>query len=114
MGHQTSVSVEDEFWSCLKEIAKQEEIKVCNLITKLDVKRSGNLSSAIRLYVLEYLQKQLQEYKKKEDAKKNSVNRKKSKRGGFEPMHQEPNSSESENASGNDSDCNTGDNFIGE
>jgi len=55
-GHKTSVSLEDVFWSDLKQIAHAEETTLSELIAKIDESRQrGNLSSAIRLYVLEHI-----------------------------------------------------------
>ena len=55
-GHKTSVSLEDAFWSDLKQIAHTEEATLSELIAKIDESRQrGNLSSAIRLYVLEHI-----------------------------------------------------------
>ena len=51
-GHRTSVSLEPEFWNCLKEIAEQRGLSINKLIGEIDRERSGNLSSAIRVYVL--------------------------------------------------------------
>jgi predicted DNA-binding ribbon-helix-helix protein len=57
-GHRTSVSVEEEFWTELKAIAAKEGRAVNDLLTELDVARGGNLSSAIRLYVLHRIKAQ--------------------------------------------------------
>jgi predicted DNA-binding ribbon-helix-helix protein len=55
-GHKTSVSLEDAFWSELKEIAYRQQETVSKLITQIDeTRQQGNLSSAIRLYVLEHI-----------------------------------------------------------
>jgi len=52
--HKTSVSLEDPFWSGLKEIAHSERATVSELVAKIDGTRErGNLSSAIRLFVLD-------------------------------------------------------------
>jgi predicted DNA-binding ribbon-helix-helix protein len=52
--HKTSVSLEDPFWSGLKEIAHSQRAKLSELVAKIDGKREhGNLSSAIRLSVLD-------------------------------------------------------------
>jgi predicted DNA-binding ribbon-helix-helix protein len=54
-GHKTSVSLEDEFWKGLQEIAKQREKTLSHLIASIDDSRQhANLSSAIRLYVLDF------------------------------------------------------------
>ena len=56
-GHKTSVSLEEPFWSAIKEIAAAERKTVSELVKFIDQGRSadraGNLSSAIRLYVLD-------------------------------------------------------------
>ena len=54
-GHQTSVSIEDAFWNHLVRIAREQGQSINSLITQLDVDRTGNLSSAIRIYVLNQL-----------------------------------------------------------
>jgi len=52
-GQPTSVSLEDPFWQALKEIAAKQNIAVQDLVLKIDKGRThGNLSSAIRVYVL--------------------------------------------------------------
>lgn len=51
-GHATSVSVESEFWEALREIAAARAVSVTQLIAEIDDTRRGNLSSAIRLFVL--------------------------------------------------------------
>ena len=56
-GHATSFSLEDEFWLELKQIAKQKQTSVLSLIKELDEKRQENLSSAIRVFVLNELKK---------------------------------------------------------
>jgi predicted DNA-binding ribbon-helix-helix protein len=52
-GHATSVSLEPAFWEALCEIAAGRRRSVNALLTEIDAERSGNLSSAIRLFVLE-------------------------------------------------------------
>jgi predicted DNA-binding ribbon-helix-helix protein len=52
-GHKTSVSLEDEFWKSLKEIAGQRSMTLAQLVAAIDGNRQHpNLSSAIRLFVL--------------------------------------------------------------
>jgi predicted DNA-binding ribbon-helix-helix protein len=54
-GHKTSVSLEDDFWTGLKEIASERHVTLSNMVSKIDGgRRQGNLSSAIRLFVLGY------------------------------------------------------------
>ncbi len=53
--HKTSVSLEDAFWSALKEIAAQRDMTLSDLVASIDTdRRHGNLSSAIRIYVLDH------------------------------------------------------------
>jgi predicted DNA-binding ribbon-helix-helix protein len=53
-GHKTSISLEDAFWSGLKEIAKTHNRNLSVIVGDIDSeRRCGNLSSAIRLFVLE-------------------------------------------------------------
>jgi predicted DNA-binding ribbon-helix-helix protein len=53
--HKTSVSLEDEFWSSLREIALKEGTGLKDLITEIDSRRGhANLSCAKRLYVLDH------------------------------------------------------------
>lgn len=54
-GHKTSVSLEAAFWDELRTIATARDTSVNALIAEIDQSRGGNLSSAIRLYVLEWL-----------------------------------------------------------
>ena len=55
-GHKTSVTLEDAFWSELKEIAHGQGATVSTLVAQIDDKRQqGNLSSAVRLFVLEHM-----------------------------------------------------------
>ena len=51
-GHMTSVSLEDEFWNELSQIADKRSISLASLVGEIDSRRSGGLSSAIRLFVL--------------------------------------------------------------
>jgi predicted DNA-binding ribbon-helix-helix protein len=54
-GHKTSVSLEDAFWTSLKYIANERDMTLSELVGTIDTERSqGNLSSAIRLFVLDY------------------------------------------------------------
>jgi predicted DNA-binding ribbon-helix-helix protein len=58
-GHRTSVSLENAFWDALKVIAGRKNFTVNQLVTEIDKQRNGNLSSAIRVYVLTSLQTDL-------------------------------------------------------
>ena len=56
-GHKTSVSLEDAFWNGLKAIAKVRKINLSDLVASIDTQRQhANLSSAIRLFVLDFYQ----------------------------------------------------------
>jgi predicted DNA-binding ribbon-helix-helix protein len=53
-GHKTSVSLEDAFWDELKLFAEQQRMTLSSVVNDIDTRRDGgNLSSAIRLFVLE-------------------------------------------------------------
>ena len=54
-GHRTSVSLEAPFWDALKEIATARGLSLNDLIAEVDRNRAGNLSSALRLFVLAVL-----------------------------------------------------------
>jgi predicted DNA-binding ribbon-helix-helix protein len=59
-GHKTSVSLEDAFWQGLKEIAGGRDMTLSELVAAIDSeRRQGNLSSAIRLFVLDFFRRQL-------------------------------------------------------
>jgi predicted DNA-binding ribbon-helix-helix protein len=54
-GHKTSVSLEDAFWRGLKEIAAERDVTLSEMVSAIDSNRAnGNLSSAIRLFVLDH------------------------------------------------------------
>lgn len=53
-GHKTSISLEDAFWEAARDIAVRKGISVGGLIEMINVSRNAhNLSSAIRVFVLE-------------------------------------------------------------
>ena len=59
-GHKTSVSLEDAFWKGLKEIANSRQMTLSDLVATIDTDRhNGNLSSAIRLFVLDHYRMQI-------------------------------------------------------
>lgn len=61
-GRKTSVSLEDAFWLRLKEVAASRHMTVSDLVASIDSRReTGNLSSALRLFVLESYQQRLEE-----------------------------------------------------
>lgn len=57
-GHQTSVTLEDPFWEALNAMASRHRVPIAHLIADIDRRRSPgtNLSSALRVAVLEELQ----------------------------------------------------------
>ena len=59
-GHITSVFLETEFWEEILKLSKKENTTPDKIISKIDKnKNTSNLSSAIRLYVLNHLKGQL-------------------------------------------------------
>lgn len=61
-GHKTSVSLEDAFWKGLKDIAGTRDMTLSELVAAIDSeRRHGNLSSAIRLFVLDHYRNQQSE-----------------------------------------------------
>lgn len=56
--HRTSVSLESAFWEELKRLARIRVISLNQLIREVDARRSGNLSSALRLFVLEAVKRE--------------------------------------------------------
>jgi predicted DNA-binding ribbon-helix-helix protein len=55
-GHRTSISLEQAFWEGLRRIAAERDVSVAALVAEIDATRGGaNLSSAIRVFVLEAL-----------------------------------------------------------
>ena len=54
-GHKTSVSLEDDFWAALREIALRDRATLSDLVGSIDSQRQhGNLSSSVRLFVLNH------------------------------------------------------------
>ena len=58
-GHRTSVSLEGPFWDELKRIAESRRTSLNQLVAEVDGRREGNLSSALRLLVLETLKTEI-------------------------------------------------------
>ena len=57
-GHKTSISLEDAFWKALRQIAEARSVTLSALVSQIDnERRHDNLSCAIRLFVLDYVQK---------------------------------------------------------
>ena len=66
-GHKSSVSLEDAFWMGLKEIACTRVVTLSGLVTSIDAQRQqGNLSSALRLFVLDFYRSQIPEVEGRE------------------------------------------------
>jgi predicted DNA-binding ribbon-helix-helix protein len=54
-GRKTSISLEDDFWNALRDIARQRQETLSHLIASINANRqSANLSSVIRLFVLRH------------------------------------------------------------
>jgi predicted DNA-binding ribbon-helix-helix protein len=61
-GHKTSVSLEEPFWAAVREIAGSQDVTVSSLLRQIDLdRRNSNLSSAIRVFVLQNLRSQAAE-----------------------------------------------------
>lgn len=58
-GHATSVTLEPEFWECLKEIAAARGQSINQLAAEIDADRRDNLSSALRVFILEDLKRRV-------------------------------------------------------
>ena len=64
-GHQTSISLEDEFWDELAAIARSRQVSLNALVTEVDKTRDtqknggGNLSSTLRIYVLKQARRKI-------------------------------------------------------
>ena len=59
-GHKTSVSLEDSFWVGLKEIARGRDLALSDMVAAIDSARAqSNLSSALRLFVLDHYRAQV-------------------------------------------------------
>jgi predicted DNA-binding ribbon-helix-helix protein len=55
-GHRTSIALEDEFWILVQKISVEMDLSIPKLLELIEnQKKSDNLASAIRLYVLDYL-----------------------------------------------------------
>jgi predicted DNA-binding ribbon-helix-helix protein len=73
-GHKTSVSLEDAFWNGLKEIANERDITLSELVAAIDSERQhGNLSSAIRLFVLDFYRNQLSDHKATREGSRDAI-----------------------------------------
>ena len=54
-GHPTSVSMEGAFWQELKSICKHRGTSLNQIVTEIDRHRTGNLSSALRVFILSHM-----------------------------------------------------------
>ena len=54
-GHKTSFTLEPEFWAELKRIATERDQSVASIVASLDKEKDGNLSSRLRVWVLNQL-----------------------------------------------------------
>ena len=54
-GHKTSISLEEPFWTALKQIAHAQHVTLSALVTQInDTREQSNLSSEIRVFVLRH------------------------------------------------------------
>jgi predicted DNA-binding ribbon-helix-helix protein len=73
-GHKTSVSLEDAFWKGLKDIAGVRDMTLSELVAAIDSERQhGNLSSAIRLFVLDFYRNQLSDHKTAREGPRDAI-----------------------------------------
>lgn len=73
-GHKTSVSLEEAFWQGLKEIANDRNLTLSDMVATIDTGRHlGNLSSAIRLFVLDHYRMQVSHTRAKGDGAQEPV-----------------------------------------
>lgn len=56
-GHATSVTLEPEFWDCLRDMAAERNQSINQMVAEIDCSREANLSSAIRVFVLNELKR---------------------------------------------------------
>src|SRR5262245_20717716 len=57
-GHKSSISLEDQFWAALREIAHRKDVAISTLVATIDHNRTtSNLSSAIRVFVLDHFRR---------------------------------------------------------
>ena len=57
-GHKSSISLEDQFWDALREIADDKQVAISTLVATIDHSRTtSNLSSAIRVFVLDHFRR---------------------------------------------------------
>jgi len=74
--HKTSVSLEDAFWNGLKEIAAGRNVPLSDLVSSIDSERQhGNLSSAIRLFVLDYYRNHARRHSDESASSSDEMNR---------------------------------------
>ena len=52
-GHRTSISLEQAFWEALQQAAAQHGRTISQMVSDIDAARTGNLSSAIRVWILD-------------------------------------------------------------
>jgi predicted DNA-binding ribbon-helix-helix protein len=73
-GHKTSISLEDAFWNCLKDVAESRGVSVSVIVAEIQAQdRQTNLSSAIRLFVLENACERFEAAERKSGAQVNGV-----------------------------------------
>ena len=68
--HKTSISIEDAFWAGLKDIARERAVTLSVLVASIDTGRieGSNLSSAIRVFILDHFRTRLDKASRRENA----------------------------------------------
>ncbi len=74
--HKTSISIEDIFWSSLKEIARARGLTLSQLVASIDGGRgpATNLSSAIRVFILDHYRRRLEDFGRRGEAAEGRAN----------------------------------------
>ena len=73
-GHPTSISLEPVYWDALREIAGAEGKSLNRLAGEIDATRTGNLSSAVRVFILNWFRTRVGEPMKRESMAKSGKN----------------------------------------
>ena len=60
-GHHTSLSLEEVYWDALREVARESGLSMTGLIERIDRERDGNLSSAVRVFLLQHYRSRAEE-----------------------------------------------------
>jgi len=80
-GQRTSISLEEAFWNTLKDIAHERRVTLSQLVASIDDNRQSNLSSSIRLFVLEFYKERVAELEQREISVQHAKRRKRCRPG---------------------------------